>query len=363
MLRRFLRPLWPLSGAGLAFLALACADPSVVGSVEEEDGISCTIPQSQIFSGGPGKDGIPALTNPTFVGVGDEGTEYLLGSDRVVGFFRDSEPYAIPLNIFWWHEIVNLDLGGQPISVTHCPLTGSSLAFDRGAAGGAEFGVSGLLYQNNLIMYDRSNPESLWPQMLRGARCGDRSGTDLTMVPVQEMNWARWQTLHPGTKVVSSDTQSGRNYEQYPYGTYDVVDNSQVLFPQSVDDRRPPKERVLGIPSGSGGVALPYGVLDELGPVAAVAVELDGEDLVVFWDRSAQGAMAFRTQAGSQILTFSVEGGDIVDDQTGSTWRLDGRAVSGPLAGSELEPVAEAFVAFWFAWPAFYPQVQIWSAG
>jgi hypothetical protein len=277
-----------------------------------------------------------------------------------VGVLIDGDPYAVPLNIFWWHEIVNLEVGGESLSITHCPLTGSSLVFDRGPQDGVEFGVSGLLYQNNLIMYDRRDPESLWPQMLQGARCGHRDGTQLTMYSAVEMSWGGWQLLFPTTTVASSNTGWDRDYTRYPYGNYDAPTNAGVLFPQDVDRTRPPKERGLGIPIGTGGVVFPYGELDDAGSVTAAQVQLEGDGYVVFWLRSVQGAMAFRAEAGTQPLTFEVVDDRIVDLETGSTWQADGRAVAGPMAGARLEPVADSFVAFWFAWPAFYPDVQIW---
>jgi hypothetical protein len=143
---------------GLAIVsAMACGDdPSGPGDLAGGGATQsnvCSIPQNLIFNGGPGKDGIPALTNPPMGRHGDPGIEYLDDQDRVVGFFLDGQATAIPLNIFWWHEIVNLTAGDGAVAVTHCPLTGSSIAFDRAAVGGAEFGVSGLLYKNNLVMY------------------------------------------------------------------------------------------------------------------------------------------------------------------------------------------------------------------
>ena len=345
-------------------LSAGCSDsrsnPADVPHVPEPE-LHCSIPDNLIFGGGPGKDGIPALTDPQLVRVGDPGTGYLEDDDRVVGLVLDAVPIAIPLNILWWHEIVNLDGYGRPLAITHCPLTGSSLAFDRGPAAGAEFGVSGLLYLNNLIMYDRNGDESLWPQMLRGARCGIRDGTELPMVPIFEMTWRGWKHLHPETMVVSENTGSSRDYRVYPYGDYDDPNNTNTFFPVDLDPRRPPKERVLGIPVGSGGLVFPYGLLDTQGPVAAVAVEVAGEDLVVFWDRFRETAMAFRPLVDTEGLTFTVVQGRITDEQTGSSWTVDGLATTGPLTGRRLAPKAEAFVAFWFAWPEFYPELRIWN--
>ncbi len=344
----------------MALLGQACTDDTGFNN-PGSSGLECSIPSTLLLNGGPGKDGIPALTNPRFVEPGGAETTYLEDSDRVVGIILDSQPLALPLNIFWWHEIVNISQAGVRLSITHCPLTGSTLGFDRTAAGGAEFGVSGLLYRNNLVMYDRNSSESLWPQMLRGARCGAADGTALTMVPVIEMTWEGWRTLYPDTRVLG-DPGAGRNYRSYPYGSYDSTNNPTLLFPGTIDNRRPPKERVLGITSGTGGITYPYGVLDEVGSMAAVQGNLPGEPHVVFWDRDRDAAMAYRPNLDGEDLTFSVVDESIVDDQTGSTWRVDGTAISGPNAGTQLEPVAEAFIAFWFAWPTFYPDIEIWSA-
>ena len=345
----------------LVSLTTACSETvtSAGGGTAPEADLFCTIPQNQIF-GNAGQDAIPALTEPTFIGVGEPGTEYLLEDDRVIGFFNGSQALAIPLNIMWFHEIVNLEINGTLVSITHCPLTGSTLGFDREEVRGVEFGVSGLLFQNNLIMYDRVSPESLWPQMLRGARCGGRTGALLDMVHLVEMTWEGWQALHPDTRVVSAFTGYPRPYEIYPYGDYDDLDNAGVLYPLEVDTRRPPKERVLGIPVDVGGIALPFGVLDEKGPVSATHLQTNDQSIVVFWDRSVQGAAAYRTSLNGQELTFSESDGKIVDDQTGTVWQVDGRAIDGAFAGSHLDGFPDAFVAYWFAWPAFYPQIQLW---
>ena len=347
----------------VSLLLAACTDDSMSSNNAEptpDNRLACSIPPNRILLAG-GKDALPALTNPPLVRSGDPGLGYLGINDRVVGLALPSGPIAIPLNIFWWHEIVNLDGVRQGMAITHCPLTGSSMAFDRAAVGGLEFGVSGLLFRNNLIMYDRDAEESLWPQMLRGARCGVRDGLDLPMIPLIEMTWGGWHTLYPQTLVVSENTGFDRDYNEYPYGDYEKLDDPFTLFPAAIDSRRPPKERVLGIPLGSGGLAFPFGLLDEEGAVVSISVEFADREIVVFWNRFRQAAMAYDPVLNEGSLTFSVVLGRITDDQTGSLWTVDGLATKGPLAGQRLQPIAEAFVAFWFAWPEFYPEIEIWA--
>jgi len=350
-----------------ALLLAGCgADPSGVGRTPDNraENLICSIPTSDIQSGGPGKDGIPALTNPPLTGSFDAGAQYLRDFDRVIGIVLPERTVAIPLNILWWHEIVNMDVGPLSLAVTHCPLTGSSLVFDRGPMDGAEFGVSGLLFQNNMLMYNRSTGESLWPQMSRGARCGPRDGTELDMIASTEMSWAGWRSLHPNTFVVGSNTGHDRDYNLYPYGRYDDPTNAELLFPLSggVDRRRPPKERVLGIPEGEGeGVALPYGELRRSGNLSVANLVADGREIVVLWSSAAEGAAAFEPflEDGTRV-TLRVKDGAFVDEETGSVWGLHGSAYQGPLRFRRLKPYDEAYVAYWFAWAAFHPETRIW---
>lgn len=329
---------------------------------------TCTVPREQFADGGVGKDKIPALSNPAFI----QPTEatYLAEDDRVIGLMVDGQPYAVPHNILWNHEIANIDLPTLQVAVTYCPLTGSSLAFDRAIIGGNEFGVSGILFQNNLTMHDRTTRESLWPQMMRQAACGPRLGGSLRMVPVMEMTWEGWQTLHPKTQVLSSDTgypfgyhtsdYPYGNYEE-PYGNYEEPTDDDLFFPMDIDTRRLPKERLLGVPDGrQGGMAFPFFELDAHGPIHVAEERVSGQRVVVFWDRTKQGAMAYTPHVDGQRLTFEVRGERIVDAETQSTWRIDGVAIAGPLANEQLEPIAEAYVAFWFAWAAFHPETEVW---
>ncbi len=353
-----------LLALGGACATLGCSNPTGGAAESALSDLGCTIPVQFIADGGPGKDGIPALTDPRLVAPDDPEASYLLAGDRVIGLHVGDEHLAIPVNIGWWHEVVNLNRSGLRLAVTHCPLTGSSLVFERGSASNAEFGVSGLLFMNNLMLYDRTEQPSLWPQMVRGARCGSRSGTQLPMYPSVEMTWAGWRALHPGTRVVSRLTGYSRDYTSYPYGDYARADNPALLAPMpAVDERRRPKERVLGVVFGDGkGVALPFGALDAVGPVAAISLSSGGESAVVFWDRATQGAAAFVPRFETQALTFRVVGSSVVDEQTGSSWSVDGLAIAGPLKRAQLVAVNDAFVSYWFAWAAFYPGSVLWSA-
>lgn len=329
----------------------------------DEAGVSCRVSTDDILSL-LGPDAIPALTNPPLVAPDHADASYLSDDDRVVGLLVDGSAFALPLNVLRWHENVNLDVADERLAVSYCPLTGTALTFDRSVVDGAELGVSGLLFRNNLVLYDRgSDDRSFFPQMLRSAQCGPLSDRqlELPMVASWEMRWEAWMDLFPDTRVLSSETGFPRDYTFNPNLEYEEIDNSRTLFPLVPDPRRPPKERVLGIPiGGDGGPAYPF---EELAGSERRAIHVGGAPggRVVFWSGEAEAAIAFHAEVDDQDLSFTASSGGYVDRETGSIWRLDGLAVSGPLEGRRLEPIAESYVAFWFAWADFHPETWVWS--
>jgi hypothetical protein len=324
---------------------------------------TCLVPDDQIVSGGPGKDGIPALTRPAVVSA-TQADGFLEPDSLVLGVAIGGEARAYPHNVLWWHEIVNDVLGATPITVSYCPLTGSGMVYDPVIAGTArEFGVSGLLFDNNLILYDRSQQETLWSQMRVQGICGALAGETPRLLPVVQATWAAWKAQHPETTVVSFDTGFRRNYDVYPYGTYDQISDRGLLFPHSfIDERRPMKEVVLGIEHEGVSRAYPHGLL---GVRTAVNDEVAGLAVLVVFDAAAQMGIAFERSVGEQILTFDVESGtgfpfSLRDAETGTLWDLGGAAVEGPLSGSRLEPIA-TYSAMWFAWASFNRGTEIYA--
>lgn len=321
---------------------------------------SCDLFSDKIFDGGPGRDGIPALTNPAFTTAG--AATHLTESDRVLGVVIDGAARAYPFIVMWWHEMVNDTLGGTPVLVSYCPLTGSGLAFDRRVSGQVlDFGVSGIIFENNLVMFDRQS-ESLWPQMMTSARCGSMLGTTLAEIAIVEATWGRWKELYPNTTVLTNPTEFDRPYGQYPYGDYDLISNDDLLFPSSSwSTTRQPKEVTLGIVDGDAKLGFPYVALYERGSgdqeLVAVNEDFAGRPIVVTFHRQSSTAIAYERTVEGQALDFRVHDTDtdlLIDEQTGSVWRQTGVAVDGPLAGAQLAPVPQAYPVFWFAWTIFH---------
>lgn len=346
----------------MILLALPACDSGGEKAGPEPEGPGCIIPTSLLNDSVP-VDAIPALTEPALIST--DAADYLVDDALVLGFHLGDLTVAVPHNILNHHEVINFNQTTPRVAVTFCPLTGSGLVFDRAAIGNAEFGVSGLIYLNNNVIYDRREPPSLWSQMGALAVCGEAANTTLRPLALIEMTWEGWRTLYPDTKVISENTGFQRNYRVDPIAEYKEPFDNTFLFPMPnpIDTRRLPKERVLGIPDGVGGIAFPMMALDNDEPFRVVHATSKGNPIVVFFDRARRAAAAYHLTGEHAQRTFEVRGGRIIDTQTESAWQVDGRASGGPLEGTGLVPVDEAYVSFWFAWAAFQPQTEIWTDG
>jgi len=327
-------------------------------------------PYDSIVSGGPGKDGIPALTNPEF--VSRTFVRYLNDSDMVLGVVIDGKAKAYPHNIGWWHEIVNDRIGGQAISVTFCPLTGTGLVFDTTDENDEQFelGVSGLLFNSNLVMYDRRDGATLYPQMAFKGVSGAWKELELPLLPVVETTWATWKELYPQTLVVAEGTYNLDLYTRYPYGDY-RTDNSYFIFaletPLSrnanayVDDLAA-KDRVLGVRLDGHAMAYP---LDRLGEHAVLNDRVGGVDIAVVWDREHHLSIPYARQVGERVLSFERAESEVFpyfglrDRETGTFWTAQGEAISGELVGERLVQIP-AHSSMWFAWVTFWQNTDIW---
>lgn len=288
------------------------------------------IPAEEILHGGPPRDGIPAIDHPQFIKAAD--ATFLKASDRVLGIVRGGEVRAYPIAILNWHEIVNDLFGEEPVVVSFCPLCGTGVAFstetisttdpsaksDGSGFAGSGFGVSGLLYNSDVLLYDRETG-SLWSQILAKAVSGPRRGMRLTMIPLQHTTWQDWKTRHSDTRVLSTDTGFTRDYSRDPYASY--ISDEGLYFPvKNRDPRYHPKERVLGI-------------------------EVSGQyKAYAFQELAKTRGNINDVVAGKKIsLSFNAE------HQTAQVFDDQGKALPG-------------IIAFWFAWFAFHPDTEVFQA-
>ncbi len=276
-----------------------------------------SVPLDQFVDGGPGKDGIPAILTPKFVPATD--AAFLHDDDRVLGLTAGTEAKAYPVKILNWHEIVNDTIGGKAVVVTYCPLCGTGMAFEAEVQGKRHtFGVSGLLYQSDLLMYDHQT-ESLWSQVGMHAVSGSLTGEKLTPMSLEHTIWRDWRTAHPSTGVLSTRTGSFRNYDRDPYEGY--RDSAELFFDTThVDSRYHPKEWVVGIDIQGVTKAYPFTELKKVS--SPVTDQVNGQRVTVRFNATTRSASVI-DEPGQQIPSVT---------------------------------------AFWFAWYAFHPDTQVFKA-
>lgn len=325
------------------------------------DGTKHLVPIEDVFSGGPDKDDIPAITQPKFVGPDLWKSVDYRDDGLVIGVEVNGQRRAYPFQVLVWHEIVNDIFDGVPVLITYCPLCGSGVVFRREIDGGdvVDFGVTGRLYNSNLLMYDRKS-NSVWSQLTGTAVIGELTGQRLEMIPSELLTWSDWKLAYPDSRVLSRDTGYERNYDGRPYGSYDQT--ISIGFPVAVrDNRLHPKTRITGIelnPTTYG--AFPDDLVREYGPVNH---HLGGEPILVVADLSSgANVVAFKRVIGDRTLSFSLDDSGLVDHETGTNWTLDGVAHSGDLTGARLEAIPTV-KAFWFAWIAFHSDSALWLPG
>ncbi|MFQ5716604.1 MAG: DUF3179 domain-containing protein, partial [Nitrospinales bacterium] len=262
--------------------------------------------------------GIPALLKPKFVSAREAEEDFLENNDRVLGVVINGQAKAYPIKILNWHEIVNDKVGGRPVAITFCPLCGTGMVFD-GKAGGRNltFGVSGLLYQSDVLLYDHQT-ESLWSQIKSEAVMGKMTGTKLKLLPSTHTLWRVWKKKHPDSQVLSTDTGYRRNYRRDPYADYYA--SRHIMFEvNSRSDLYHPKQKVIGIEIGGKAKAYSFSELAKGKPLTKDKV--GGVPIIVSYDADSETA-AIRNASGKEL---------------------------------------PAVVGFWFAWYTFHPDTEVFT--
>lgn len=319
----------------LLTLASTLALANTTGVAKTKNGFkldNASVPVKQIRSGGPPRDGIPALNAPKLVSASE--AQFLKAEDRLIGVVINGHARAYPIKILNWHEVVNDHVDDQYFVVTYCPLCGTGMVFASNIPGSdpsstpstaLTFGVSGLLYNSDVLLFDR-NTESLWSQIMAEAISGKLRGTRLPQLHALHTTWNDWQRRHPDTRVLSTQTGYRRDYDRSPYGGYEKSQRLYFKVANDAPDDYHRKALVLGVETNGVYKAYPF---EEL--LANGASEFDdvinGRPLTIHWDPAAQSAFA--------------------------TMHAENRA--------ETE-VLPTVIAYWFAWYAFHPETLVFKA-
>lgn len=298
-------------------------------------------------------DAIPPIDEPKYGEVAEG--DWLQANDPVLGYVAGDQAYAYPFKIMNFHEIVNDVLGGVPVLVSYCPLCRSAIVYDRQIDDQVlSFGNTSALYESDMVMVDR-NTGSYWWQVPGRAIVGPLTGTQLTVLPSRVATWSDWVEDHPDTLVLTRDTGFGIDYDRDPFASFDeYLDSGQFAFPvgdDARDPRLPPSALVVGVSLNGTTHAYPVEGAEE--PINDV---VSGNPIVVL--PGSDGASVYSATVDGEVLEFDLRDGDFVDVSTGSVWSADGKAVSGALAGTSLEPVPSR-TTFWFAMVGAFPDLTL----
>ncbi len=301
------------------FVGAASAQRAIFTEAVNQDGAfqmrNLELPEWDVIAAGPGRDGIPAIDEPIFSEA--RHARQLKSEEQVLGVVVNGQAKAYPMRILALHEIVNDNFGNTAVVVTYSPLCGGGSAYkSEGRYEDWQFGVSGLLYNNNLLMFDRQT-ESLWSQLLGRAVSGPAVGQQLERVACVATTWGEWSERYPQSLVLTTQTGFSRNYEVNPYEQY--AGNDRLMFPLNHTDKRLPlKQRVLGVEVNGQYKAYPYSLLA-------------GTENFMLEDN-----------VNGQAITIEF----VPESQTA-------------YATDELGNLLPTMSVYWFAWSAFHPETAI----
>ena len=281
---------------------------------------NAAIPLQDILAGGPPRDGIPALNLPVFVTM--EEATFMVDEDRLLGVVINDEARAYPIKILDHHELVNDRVASQHFVVSYCPLCGTGMVFasDIGDGKALVFGVSGLLYNSDVLLYDR-NTESLWSQIMKQAVSGKLKGLTLPQIPALHTSFADWKEKYPDSKIMSTDTGYRKNYSKSPYKGYERSKRLWFKVSHEAPKFYHPKEQVLGVEINGEFKAYPFVELSKQAKTSFTD-EAGGQKLTVFWNEVSRTAYA-ENQQGETLATT---------------------------------------IGFWFAWFTFHPDTNLFKA-
>jgi hypothetical protein len=251
------------------------------------------VPFDSLMQACPARDCIPSIDEPVFVPTAE--VEYLLDDDLVMTLTHNGITRAYPTRILDHHEIVNDKFGSDPVAITYCPLCGSGLAFDRNQDGQVlDFGVSALLHNSDLVMYDRQT-ESLWQQITGEAFAGKSRGSQLKSLPLSMITWSDWRQQYPQAEVLTIEDVQSERYMKDAYGDY--AESERLYMPVSATDARlHPKRVIYGMEIGERALAVDS---DWLAKESRWSEDYDGKNLLLEMAESGE----VKASLGGQQVT------------------------------------------------------------
>ncbi len=316
-----------------------------------------SIPVDEVFQGS-GKDGIISIDSPVFIDATNlEVGTYMSDEDLIIGIVKGSVIKAYPHKILDWHEVVNDDVSGEKITISYCPLTGTAFGWESKVGNEfTQFGVSGFLYNSNLILYDRKSGSN-WSQLRLKCVNGEFIGSDPKIVNIVETTWKAWKKMYPNTEILSNNQGLNRNYNLYPYGSY-KEDHSFLLFPVSASDNSiSNKIRVHAILKNPQAKVFQF---KDFGNGKAIKSDFLTDSILIVGNPDMIHSYVLGAEHANLIFEYDFSTPEYYfKDNEGNKWNILGEAISGPRKGEVLSPTI-SLMSYWFAIPAFFKNIEIY---
>mgnify|MGYP001099223039 CR=1 FL=1 len=284
----------------------------VSGSAPQED-VLHTVPLNEIKQGCMRQDCIPSVDDPVFV-TSTELKDVLDPVSIGIALSYKGENRFYPFPMLETHELVNDVVAGDPLLISYCPLCGTGIVFERTLDGQpVAFGVSGMLWQSNLLMYNRADAltdRNLWSQVLGKAVVGDRAGQQLVQVPSDIVQFGAWARSNPDGKVLTT----GVVRDPYEGAYYQVARSFSPSFDEDTSALEP--------------MAYVYGI-EIAGAFKAYPADLLTQDI----HTDIHNGVTLTIVQKDNTVVFKDAAGVILDDVEG----------------------------FWFSWKAAHPDTAVWS--
>ncbi|MCK5757692.1 MAG: DUF3179 domain-containing protein [Clostridiales bacterium] len=303
------------------------------------------------------KDSIPPIENPKYIHIKD--IDFLKDSDKVFIMEIDDEVYIYPRMIMVWHEIINDVIGGESVSITYCPLTGSVIGYSGNFGGYTDntYGTSGKLLNSNLVMYDRKTDSDI-PQILGTAINSSLEGSELNTFPIYWTDWADAKTVYPDGLVLSIETGYQREYFMDPYGSYnpaikdsyytsgapkfDVINENDGTFTD--------KKIITGVKYSDNRIAINPETVKSLN---LIQFDIGDIEAIAVYDQTIKAVRVFSSIYQNTNLKFTYQNDKLFDNR-GTVWNENGISEN----GEKLDPLTH-FDVMWFAWYAYYPDTDV----
>lgn len=341
----------------ISFILFSCSNNTEINlNSNPEISYDWIIPKEQVIDGGAGKDGIPSIDQPIFLNFA--AIQYILDDDLVLILNDGNLTHIYPHKILDFHESINDDFIEKKIAITYCPLTGTGIGFERLIKGSnTSFGISGLVYKNNQILFDRLT-QSYWSQMLRKCVYGDLQGRDAKTITLFETTWKTAKMLSPNALVLSDQTGFNRIYDQYPYLDY-KTNHEFIIFPLEVkDERLNQKERVFGIIKNENNRIYQFDLFDE--DISVINDFFEGQSILLVGSRNHQFITAFLKEKNKTYKAIPNEFPVVFSDENGNKYDIFGKVIEGHDIGKRLSQ-PEAMMGYWFAFVDFFGRPQIYQ--